>query len=614
MAGQAGTEHPVDTWIAAAAVAVVVCAALLSGVAEVAGVLFGAGPLPHVTAGIALGAIFGVFKHLSDPRLAWPLVDQRALPGAPGYYTALLLVLGLCGLVFWAGWALWDHHGHLFKAGPQRQKPLVERKALAAHMGSEHVRSRSSQLRPALERTKDMTAHGVYLGRSVDHGVQIYATWEDSVLVWGPPRSGKSSSLIIPGVIESPGPCVVTSTRPDVLRATQGLRARNGDIAVFDPAGLAPGTPTLRWDPVAGCEDPATAIRRAGGFLSGGAANAQEQFWHDKGEMILRCMLHAAALDGRTIADVRSWMANVSERAPDRILSSHPDAAPGWGDELSGEKAGAQVTLGGIMSHASKSLVCFALPQVLAACSPPKGTGWDPISFLAAPNTLFALGSEAASANTAPLLSTLIGEVADAARQRAATSPSGRLDPPVCLWLDEVCNIAPLHDLPSLVSSGGGDGIVTVPVIQALSQARSRWGDGNAQTIKSAATVRIVLPGVDDANDLREICALAGEVDVEQVSTSSGLGGTSRSVSMQRRPALTPDQVRSLPLGHAWVIGRTLAPVEVELSPWMKRPYADEIRSALGTSPSVKRRKWSLLKRVPRQGDVGAALIKGDQS
>jgi len=591
MSGQTGTDHPGDIWIFWILLGLAVCAGLVSAVAEVAAVLFGGGPLPHVTPGVALRAIFAMFKHASNPRLAWPVIDQRVLPGEVGYYAALFLVLVLLALVIWALWALWQHHGHLFKAGPVRQRPLVERRHLNAHMGSAHVASRSTQLRPSLATTKDMTAHGIYLGKSMDHGLPLYATWEDSILVWGPPRSGKSTSLIIPGVIESPGPCVVTSTRPDVLLATKGLRARNGDIAVFDPSGLAPGTPTLRWDPIAGCEDPATAIRRANSFIAGADAGlASEPFWQDKASMVLRCMLHAAALEDRNIADVRMWMSNSADRSPDGILAKHPDAAPGWGDELSGEKAGAQVTLGGIMSHASKALVCFALPQVLAACSPPKGTGWNPARFLDAPNTLYALGSEAASANTAPLLSTLIGEVAHGARQRAATSRSGRLDPPLVLWLDEVCNIAPLHDLPSLVSSGGGDGIVTVPVIQALSQAKSRWGDGKANTIKSASTVRVVLPGVDDANDLREICALAGEIEVEQVSISSGPGGTSRSTSTQRRPALTPDQVRSLPQGHAWVIGRTLAPVEVELSPWMKRPYASQIHAALGTAPRGKRR------------------------
>ena len=43
------------------------------------------------------------------------------------------------------------------------------------------------------------------------------------------------------------------------------------------------------------------------------------------------------------------------------------------------------------------------------------------------------------------------------------------------LALDEVANIAPLPDLPAMVSEGGGQGVITLACFQDLSQARQRW-------------------------------------------------------------------------------------------------------------------------------------------
>ena len=52
---------------------------------------------------------------------------------------------------------------------------------------------------------------------------------------------------------------------------------------------------------------------------------------------------------------------------------------------------------------------------------------------------------------------------------------------PVLLALDELANIAPIPDLPSMVSEGGGQGLVTLACLQDLSQARQRWPDARGR-------------------------------------------------------------------------------------------------------------------------------------
>ena len=58
-----------------------------------------------------------------------------------------------------------------------------------------------------------------------------------STLVLGPPRAGKTSSLVIPNILLAPGAVVSTSTKPDVMEATAHARRRDGWTFLYDPSG-----------------------------------------------------------------------------------------------------------------------------------------------------------------------------------------------------------------------------------------------------------------------------------------------------------------------------------------------------------------------------------------
>ncbi|HXA34091.1 MAG TPA: type IV secretory system conjugative DNA transfer family protein, partial [Acidimicrobiales bacterium] len=84
----------------------------------------------------------------------------------------------------------------------------------------------------------------------------MFAPPEQSVLVLGPPRSGKTSSLIIPNLLVAAGPVVSASTKPDVTAATATARSRFGECLVFDPTGTMPapdGLRRIRWSPIQAC-------------------------------------------------------------------------------------------------------------------------------------------------------------------------------------------------------------------------------------------------------------------------------------------------------------------------------------------------------------------------
>lgn len=83
---------------------------------------------------------------------------------------------------------------------------------------------------------------GVYLGLTTG-GDARFARSERAVLLLGPPRSGKTSGVMVPAIIAHTGPVVSASTKDDVMRATRLPRAMSGKLWVFDPTGNTPASP-----------------------------------------------------------------------------------------------------------------------------------------------------------------------------------------------------------------------------------------------------------------------------------------------------------------------------------------------------------------------------------
>ena len=405
------------------------------------------------------------------------------------------------------------------------------------------------------------------------------------MLLVGPPRMGKGLHLVIPWVLDAPGPVVTTSTRPDTLAVTYHARAARGPVAIFDPQRLAGLSGGLRWSPVRGCEIPRTAVVRARGLAAGagwGRGVSDSDFWAGQTESALRCLLHAAALDGRRAVDLYRWSLNpvLAEDAV-TILTRHDGAAPGWADALDAAVHADPRTRDSVWLGVRQALAALADPDVLAAVDPGPGDGFDPAAFLRQSGTLFLLAAAVSSASCAPLVAALVEDITETARSLAARSPGARLDPPLLLALDEIANLTPLPSLPSLMAEGGGTGITTLTVLQSLAQARHRWGEHAADAIWDAATVKIVLGGLAKARDLDDVARLLGEVDEPTQTLSRGRAGErSTSTSLRQVPVMPPSVLRTLPFGTGVLLLRHVRPVVVDLLGWPAR--RDAARLAAG--------------------------------
>jgi type IV secretory pathway TraG/TraD family ATPase VirD4 len=526
----------------------------------------------------------GVIWNPSSPSAAFK--DSAGVPGPFLFWMIAGLFLVAPSAIVLAGVGLWGRH----RSSLQRRSRRLERlRGLAGAPEIEHavgtraVIRRGREARPQLEHAAPHEV-GIRLGRS--RGRACWASVEDSRILVGPPRSGKGLHQVIAAIIDAPGAVVTTSTRSDNFAATYALRHARGPIAAFDPQRLGDGT-GVRWSPIRGCEDASTAMIRArglavgAGFTRGGVS--ESGFWQGQTEIVLRGLLHAAALDDAGVDRLYQWgLEPASSDEAVTILNRSPDSAVGWGDSLEGIVRMDSRTRDSIWAGVRAALSALADPAVREALSPAGGEGLDPARLLRESGTLYLLGTGAGAGASAAFIAALLEDVTETARHLASKQPGGRLEPPLAVILDEIANLCAVPSLPSLMADGGGSGISTLVVIQSLAQARDKWSEQAAAAMWDAATLRLILGGSAQPRDLQELSAVCGERDDEVRNWSRGSDGSrSVSASTRRVPILAQDVIRTLPFGTGVLLARTSPPIILRMQPWTARPDADEIRSAM---------------------------------
>jgi hypothetical protein len=390
---------------------------------------------------------------------------------------------------------------------------------------------------------------GLYRGDDADtEGVHFsFAGPEGSMLILGPPRSGKTSSLVIPSVLDAPAAVVSTSTKPDVLEATVLRRGVRGRCFVFDPSAtvaVPQGSYPLRWSPLVGCEDFEIAVAMAhalAGAARPGSALTESAHWVERAEALLAPLLFAAALRCRDMSTLCRWVLARDLREPLATL------------EASGHKMACAVMAGvaqtedrersGIFSSAAGLLAAYRSEAALTTTREPN---FNPAAFARSSDALYICAPGQAQEQLAPIVVALLEQIRAAVYARPADAA------PVVFALDEVAGIAPLPSLPQLAAEGAGQGLVTMACVQDLSQARARWG-AEAEGFFSLFNSKVIFPGIGDQRTLSLVSALAGEQVVPVRSRTSvhplaallasnaPLPSTTKSITW--RPSLPVDEV-----------------------------------------------------------------------
>ena len=429
---------------------------------------------------------------------------------------------------------------------------------LHRHWGRLASARKARYARPSLSRRERLLhpgEHSVMVGRA-HYGHALRLPVEEHAVIFSPPRKGKSGWLSSV-ILRYPGPVLSTTTRADVYKDTVRVRGRLGRIDVFNPQGVGRVPSTMTWDPIAGCQDPSVAIRRADAFAGAVSAAGVDDgiFWAQKCSDYLRALFFAAAYARSRgvrygLATTARWaLSGASQEAEDILQDA---GAHDWATQVQELRGEAQKTAQTIRMYMSHALGFLFDPALAQAVNPREdGPGLSLESFVRQQATLYMIATgQGEHSPLAPLFACLTNEIHFTAGIVGSWTDSGRLARPILFGLDEVTQICPV-DLPGWLADSGGKGIQIIAVAHGMAQLRRRWGRDGAQVIMDTAGTQIVLPGIKDPETLEALSTSCGTVAMQEHGQEH----------CTQHAVMTPAMIRSLPGKRALVVRDNRSPV-----------------------------------------------------
>ena len=449
------------------------------------------------------------------------------------------------------------------------------------------VMSSAAALRSSLvKKATDARQTGLFIGNLIHQRAPLRASWEDVLVAIMGPRTGKTTALAVPAVIDAPGAVIATGNKSDLWAATSSLRAQHGQVWLFDPQAITSQPQQWWWNPLAGVSGIADARKLADHFVQQMSSGKERDFWALASHDLLACLFLAAAVHGGSLSDVYGWLNDSATPAPAVILRQH-----GFGEIAEaheGRQNGAPETRDGIYENARTAAACLADAGIMSWVVPRADLPqFHTRAFVTSTDTIYLLSHEDKS-GPAPLIAAMTEAIFTSA-QKAAQTQGGRLDPPMVAVLDEAANVCKIANLPSLYSHLGSRGIIPITILQSYQQGVGVWGATGMGALWSAATCKVIGPGIDDAQFAERLSTLVGDYDVSVASFTSHHhgGGGSDSMAVRRQRILSAADIRALPIGSALLLAAGCKPALLELVPWYKTSRAASIRNAIAEAESA---------------------------
>lgn len=420
--------------------------------------------------------------------------------------------------------------------------------------------------------------------------VSYWSSWEDLYLIIFGPRRGKTTSQVIPAIVDAPGVVLTTSNKRDIVDDSIGVTSARGNVYVFDPQNIADGFQQRPWffDPLDAIRAnmriaDAAADKLAAIFYaaSTGPTEQGDGYFSSAGKVLLSRLFLAAALDNRPIGDVFLWVNDDQNRTPIRILDQHPE----WKQLAEALAATYQITertRSGIFSQAAQMATPLGRREALKWVTPDSyAQRFVAEDFVrSSADTVYLLSKEGPD-NAAALTTALTAAVLEAA-ERYGESCGGRLPVPLVAPLDEAANVVRWPELPRLYSHYGSRSIILMTILQSYSQGVGVWGEEGMEALWSAASILIYGGGVRDEKMLSKMEALIGEAHESSRSISRSREGRSTSTHMQEKKILTVAELSSLEDNRAVVFATSRRPLLIELPYFWLRNWPKETKRQLG--------------------------------
>ncbi|MGO2484551.1 MAG: type IV secretory system conjugative DNA transfer family protein [Glutamicibacter ardleyensis] len=531
-----------------------------------------------VLAGIVLDALnWGEKITPTNSKVSWNPLDllEAGLDGDLAWPAASWFILGGFVFVLIAGYVLitelWiSPRKDTAKFNPQGA-------AITSMMGFTAAWHKARQIYgPSVTRKNAEAFIALAVYTNASKKVPLYIQLEDSLWVYAPARGGKTSSIVVPMVLGAPGPVLATSTKPDVVAWTATARQAQGEVFVCDWEDITGWPNKVKWTPIYGCEDENEALERGKAWANAAPLEGTKNgsWFSAKAGSVLGRLLHAAALEDRTMDDLLLWIFDSHNPEPITILEDHRKSRAFIQPLRERTESRAGETEDSIKSTLLSLAEPLVTEKVLRQFRFRRGEAFDINTFLEGQNTLhIVVDGEKSPLGT---LSTMFADqVYRAARRKSSTFASGRLWPVFRMVLDEAPNVAAFSNMAELITDTGGRGIQVIGISQSFIQNEARWGKEEAKAIESNASLKLIFPGIN-SEDLKTYASDMGVRDKARISHSSSKTGGSRTTSTEEKAIVRAEELKHLRFGQATAVYRNLPPhvVHTEMV-WQRKDHKD---------------------------------------
>lgn len=487
----------------------------------------------------------------TDWRKILGLADVAALVILVGAHQGLLAILlaavniAAAVLVLRARWVRFRAGGRM--AARRRRK----------HQGWANFRELRGARAAAAKLTRRICPGAGLLELGKSHRAPVAVARENSALYSGPPGQGKTAALACHAA-DAPGLLLAPSTATDLL--LHSLPYRKGRIWVLNAERYGGITSNLAWSPVEGCEDPLTAMRRAGDLMAASPRDSSgRDAWHeDRGAQLISFMLHAAAIVGASMREVYSWVLDPQSRTPMVILESRGE--PGWAADLAALIIDAGDSLSHVISSAKPALGWMRDPVMKAAACPEPGEGISMRDLARSGDSVYLIGKKRPYGSLAPFFAAFGAELFEQLKHYAEEC-GGRLPVPATFVLDEMpltCPL-PLHDM---LAESRKYMITIISAIQTLAQLHAKFGQDDGDTIRDACPVEVHYGGQKRIEQLEAVSDVIGNHDTWQGDMDNLLPES----------LMPPGALRMLKKGKAVILMPECRPVKATLPAIWDRP------------------------------------------
>jgi hypothetical protein len=343
---------------------------------------------------------------------------------------------------------------------------------------------------------------------AADEGVNVLALLR---------TGGGKSSLLARQLLAWPGAAVVLDPKGELWEKTASVLHMEGRPVYCLHLGR---DRTHAWDPLV--TQPQATIEA---ICSDPAESPGDRYWSQ-----------AAAREFRRVYEATRWAGVNTWAVLHEVVRLPPTRAAARLQEI-----GLDVEADSTEWRSAWQTLCTrlqALPEAVALLS---GSDFSVADLREARGAVYIVTPPALLRPAAPILRGLWTALMYDLRQRGD---------PVLALLDEVGVVSP-PNLPDLLAIARGYRVSVVAVAQSRSQLRAAYGD-LAQSIVDNCKA-IIVGASEDLDTCAWVSEKCGQAEEEMVTTSTSRYDETRTVTLRRRPLISPEEVRMLP-NDLWIV------------------------------------------------------------